>query len=363
MLLGDPTLSYPLSPVAEAPIPFFILERLREASQSGAGGMWVAGVSASRDGVEPTNAMALFSGLKKPPRDGADVARRVAGIAKAQVGAAFADSVLSAWQDVDRALALWPNVADTNHLLYPFYSVLGDRWLVRPLVPAPQMLTDEERAYYSKERHLSRNREHLDSFFVAEGTVNYKVDEFRWLVAIYEHMMKYMDRAVRTLEGRFAELEAAEDGVRDRFMLAYRRVAALRAIWRTQRNVLRCGSTIEYFTGSRKDEFWHVIRKDESYLEPGTHRRLFLEAMEDEIANAREIIRLVAESKETLIWTGDVEQSFVLPRDFTRQLEKKIEVMERHKADIDALFPGCPPETFTDPTYEWADKTLGKGQR
>lgn len=43
-------------------------------------------------------------------------------------------------------------------------------------------------------------------------------------------------------------------------------------------------------------------------------------------------------------------------------LETKIRLMETHKKDIDVLFPNCPPETFADPTYEWADKTTGDGR-
>jgi hypothetical protein len=134
-----------------------------------------------------------------------------------------------------------------------------------------------------------------------------------------------------------------------------------RAIWRTQRNVLRCGSTIEFFTGPRKEEYWHVIRKDESFLEPPTYRRLFLEAMDDEIANCRDMIRLMAESDVTLISTGD-EQSFILPKNLQELLETKIRLMEAHRKDIDVLFPDCPPETFADPTYTWADKTTSNGQ-
>ena len=280
----------------------------------------------------------------------------MAAIAEKIVGAALAPALVSAWRDVDHAVRIWPNNADTNHMLYPKYSVIGDRWLVRPLVPAPQLLAENEKAYYSKHRHVARSltKEKLDSFFIAEGTQNYHIPEYKWLVAAYDEMMEYMDRAMRTLED--AMPKAPKSDAEKRFRLQWLRVKAARAIWRNQRNVLRCGSTIEFFTGEKKEEYWHVIRKDESFLEPATYRRLFLEAVDDEIANCREIIALLGEKDATLFSTGD-EQSFVLPRNLGEQLEKKISIMEAHKKDIDVLFPNCPPETFADPTYEWADRT------
>lgn len=123
---------------------------------------------------------------------------------------------------------------------------------------------------------------------------------------------------------------------------------------------MRCASIMEFFTGDQKDQYWHVIRKDESFLEPATYRRLFLEAMDDEIANCRETIKLLRESDVPLVSTGDVEAVYVLPHNVADQLARKIVVMEAHKKDIDVLFPGCPPETFTDPTYEWADRRFRK---
>lgn len=351
----DPTLEM-MQPAVEMPVPYYILDVMREVGGCAAEIISVGGIGRPQYGVDTVPTAAILSGLKRPPKSSADIDRRVAKIAKEQVGAKLAPALVSAWRDVDHAVRLWPSNADTNHHLHPRYSVVADRWLVRPLVPVPALLGDDERAYYSKHRHHGRglSREQLDSFFIAESTQNYETPEFKWLVAIYDEMIAYMNRAIATLE---AELDGITDGMtKKRFMLQYYRVAALRAIWRTQRNVLRCGSIIEFFTGERKEEYWHGIRKDESYLEPGTYRRLFLEAMDDEIENCRDIVRMMADSEVTLMATGK-EQSFVLPENLAEQLEKKISIMEAHKGDIDLLFPNCPPETFTDPTYEWADTT------
>ena len=292
VLLADPTLGYPLGPIIDPPLPYFAFEFLREAKKSGAEVLTVGGLRAPSDEGESPVAMAVKAALRKTPRNMAEIDAAVAKIAKAQVGARLAPSLISAWRDVDKALSLWPVTADTNHMMYVFYSVMGSRWLTRPLVPDRKMLSAEEKKHYEKYSH--EMPEGSDSFFIAEGTSNYKTDELKWPVAFYDEMMLYLGRAVAGLEEAMPRLEGEEEGARQRFMLQYRRIAILRALWRTQRNVYRTESIIQFFTGSQQDEYWHVIRKDESFYEPPTYRRLFLEAMDDEIANCREIIRLLA---------------------------------------------------------------------
>jgi len=276
-------------------------------------------------------------------------------IAQAQVGRRSAAALAGAWRDVDHALRMWPTWGDTNNFLFLPNSVMGDRWILRPIVPAPGRLSEEDKAYFSKHRHMSRDRKDSDSFFIWHNTKNYKPDEFKWLVVVYDEMMRFMDRAVATLAAAAKGLEGEEDGNHTRFVREARRVAALRALWRTQKNVLRAGSIIEFFTGEKKDEYWHVIRKDEYCYEPATYKRFFLEAVADEIENSMEMIALLRESDVPLIGTGEPEASFVLPANLAELLEKKIALMEAHKGDIDILFPNCPQESFADPNYDWAD--------
>ena len=356
-LIGlDPTASYPLLPVIEPPLVYFILDRIREIAGLGLDVTSMGGISPSTGGTETVTTAAALSGAMRAPKSWTDIERRAARIARDHVGGALGGVLLSAWRDVDMAFRVWPNNADTNHMLYPYYSILADRWLTRPLVPAPQVLTDAERAYYMKGRHLSANRADVDSFFINEGEKNYETAEFKWALAMYDEMMLYMDRAVAALRDGAQEALTVAPEFRERFILQRGRIEMLRAVWRTQRNVLRCGSTIEFFTGDKKEQYLHGVRRDESFLEPGTYRRLFLEAMDDEIENCREMTRLMAESPAPLIATGEPESSFVLSSKLADQFAEKIAVMERHKGDIDILFPNCPPETFADPTYGWADE-------
>ncbi|MCD6405050.1 MAG: hypothetical protein J7M19_04430 [Planctomycetes bacterium] len=354
---GGTLVPWLMEPVVEMPAPYYILDSMREAFlRTGAEIIAVAGTAKPVDGIDTVHSMAIMSALKEVPKTNAEIEERVLEIAEAHVGEKLKSVLASAWRDVDHALRLWPNNADTNHCMYPKYSIIGDRWLVRPIVAVPEKLTEEEKAYFSKHRHRGRGltQKQLDSFFTVESTQNYETPEFKWLVAAYDEMMGYMNRAVETLETALEK--AIEDvTIERRFRLQYYRVVIARDIWRTQRNVFRCGSIIEFFTGARQDEYWHVIRKDESFLEPGTYRRLFCEAVDDEIDNCREMIQLMGESDVELLSTGD-EQSFILPCNLAEQLEKKIAIMEAHKDDVDILFEGCPPEMFTDPIYDWADK-------
>lgn len=347
-----------MAPVMQMPIPYYGLEAMREAYSAGAEIVSVGGLAAAEYGVESVPTMVILEGLKRPLKSALDADRIVAKIAKAHVGARLAPALVTAWRHVDYATRICPHNADTNHMLYPAYSLHGGRWLVRPIVPAPKLLTAQERAYYEDEFQQSLSEEKKLSFFIGEGQMNYKLDEFKWLVALLEEMMQYLDRAVSALEAAMSL--AGEGGEKDRFILQYRRVRALRAVWRTMKNVYLCGSIVEYFSGPRKDEYWNVIRRDESFKMPATYRRLFLEGVDDEITNCREIAALLAEPGPGVIATTEMGSTWTYGPDLPALLEKKISIMEAHKKNIDVLFPNCPPETFTDPTYEWADKRRGQ---
>jgi len=345
---ADPTLGYPLAPVVEPPVIYFIFDVLGEAARSGAtGAISVGGLSVDDSGAPSPAARAVVSALAKPPKTPADVEKGVWKLARELGGSKFAGELAAAWRDIDIAFRTWPNNADTNHHLYPFYSVLGDRWLVRPLVPVPENLTEEEKSYYSRHRHGSRDPKFENSFFISESVKNYSIDELKWPLADYDTMMLYMERAVATLADAVAK--AGQDPNADVVRLQHFRASALRALWRTQRNVLRCGSIIEYFTGERRAEF-----------EPHatTWRRRFLEARDDEAANIRELIALINESDTPLIATSDEESSFDLPHNLAELLEKKLALMEAHRADIEELFPGVGEDRFEPDTYGDIDRKL-----
>ncbi|MHC4711690.1 MAG: hypothetical protein ACYTAN_00285 [Planctomycetota bacterium] len=346
----DPTLSYPLGPIGEPPIVYFIYDIIGEAARSGATGpIGVGGIGVDSEGAPSVAARAVVAALSRPPKTIADVEKGVLKLAKEVAGNSFAGALAAAWRDVDTAFRIWPNNGDTNHHLYPFYSVLGDRWLVRPLVPVPERLTEDEEAYYSRHRHGSRDPEFENSFFISESVKNYHLDEFKWPLADYDSMLLYMDRAVGALAAALEGARGTDAG--DALLRQHRRVAVLRAVWRTQRNVLRCGSIIEYFTGDRRSEF-----------QPGasTWKRLFLEAIDDEKENMTELIRLISKPDSPLINTGPVESSFDLPHNLAELLEKKIALMDAHRGDIDVLFPGVGEDDFRPETYGDIDRKLEK---
>jgi hypothetical protein len=356
VLALDPTLGYPLGPIIEPPLPYHTLDLLREAAKSGADALALGSFGSVADGRETPTAMAIKAGVSRPPKSWVEIERTVSKIAAAHVGRRLAPALVSAWRDIHAAFTAWPAIADTNHMLYVFYSIMGDRWLVRPLVPAPERIRPEDKAYYAKYLHAAVGTKEENSFLFAEGVKNYQVDEMKWLVAMLDEMMMWADRAIATLDGAAKRLDKEDAAAQAGFLHEQRRVAILRAFWRTQRNVMRTESTIEFFTGERKDEYWHVVRRDESFLLPATYRRLFLEAMDDEIANCKEIIALLTDKGAPVINTGETDEQYVFGKDLPELLGKKIALMEAHKGDIDLLFPNCPEETFTDPTYEWADK-------
>ncbi len=354
----NPTLvPWCLSPVIETPFPYHNLEAMQRLAESRADIVMVGGFGPAVYGMDTVATTAILSGFKKPPKSSHEIEKRVFKIAREQVGARLAPSLVSAWREVDRALRTWilGSKGDTNHLLHPQYSFKGSRWVTRPIVPDPKLIPEEQKTYFRGHPREKMDSELRDNFFLTEGTINYQIDEMKWPVVVYDEIMGHMNRAKELLDAAQPLVEKEDEPVRKRWNLLRDRVLALRAVWRTQRNVLRAQSIIEFFTGEKKDRYWNVIRKDESFFEPPTYRRFFLEAVDDEIENCREMIRLMRESEVELIETGDIETTYTLPRNLPDVIEKKIALMEAHKGDIDVLFPDCPEERFADPNYDWAD--------
>lgn len=343
----DPMLSYPLGPIVEAPVPFFVFDLFRAAAACGAEGVIAGGVTPERGGADTMPTLAVTAALARPPKSNETIEKAVLKVAKAQVGQRLAGALTSAWRDVDYALRIWPLMSDPEHMLYPFYSTMGARWIVRPIVPVPERLTEQDKAYFSQHRHGGRDPRTENKWFMSESRDVYAIEEYKWVFQAYGVMLAYLERALSGLEAALAG--TGESAEKANLAGHYRRIAILRAVWRTTRNVFQCGSIIEHFTSPRRAEFEERAP---------TFRRVFLEGIEDEIANSRETVRLIRESPEPLIATGEVESSFVLPRNLAEQIEKKIALMESHRADIDVLFPNCPPEVLKDETYEETDKKL-----
>jgi len=349
------------SPLVETPFPYYNLEAMQKLHEAEADVISVGGFMPPIHGIDTVSTMAILSGLHEPPKSELDIEQRVKEIAVEHVGEDLCHALTSAWREVDHALRIWfgARAGDTNHLLHPQYSVKGARWMIRPIVPDPSKIPDEEKEYYRRHLHHSRTSEEPDNFFMWESAINYRIDEMKWPVALYNEIIRYMDRATKFLDDAEETTQSLDETTRKRWRLLCDRVAALKAVWRTQRNVLRAQSIIEFFTGDKQDEYRHVIRRDESFHEPPTYRRFFLEAMQDEIENAREYLRLIREQEVEIFETGEVETTFVLPRDLGELIEKKIALIEAHMDDIDILFGDVGPERYADPTYEWADVNAG----
>ncbi|MHC4608305.1 MAG: hypothetical protein ACYTAF_15450, partial [Planctomycetota bacterium] len=118
ILVADPTMGYQLGPLMERPLPYYILDVYREAAASGAHGVSGPQITEGIDGIDSPTTMATISGLKRPPKTTTEIDRRVLKIARAQVGPKLAEYLVSTWRDVDHALRLWPNYADTNNFLF-----------------------------------------------------------------------------------------------------------------------------------------------------------------------------------------------------------------------------------------------------
>ncbi|MCE9614237.1 MAG: hypothetical protein K8T26_08170 [Lentisphaerae bacterium] len=268
----------------------------------------------------------IESCLKSCPADARQLEARIVSVARKLVGARHAPALYSAWKDLDHAHRSWRG--EYEDFLNFFYSVVGRRWLTRPFVPNPATLTDEERGYWSqfvmKDRDLELG---FRTLFAAENRVLFHLPEYHWYYDALESMDYYLTRGVQTLDASLAAETGAGD-VRIWLQDQRDRLDMLLCLVRCNLHATGMQWIIDRFAGKPDAD---------KYAQAREKKRMF-DMMDGEIENCRHIIHLMQNAVAPLITVGE-EATYTLPAHLPALLEKKMAVMQRHRAEVEELFP------------------------
>jgi hypothetical protein len=276
--------------------------------------------------------------VKDCPADMHDMESRVFAVARSLVGSEHAPVLYDAWRDLDLAHRSWRG--EWEHFLYFFYSIVGRRWLTRPFVPDPARLTGEERGYWSefvmKDRDMKLG---FRTLFACENRIMFSLPDYHWYYDALEVMDQYLTHGINGLDRRLAALEkGAPAGV---WMKDQRdRMDMLRCLVRCNLHATGMQWIIDRFAG-RPDA--------DKYAQPREKKRMY-DMIDGEIRNCRDIIRLLGNAVAPLIAQGE-ESTYVLPVNLAALLEKKIEVMQRHRPGVEAVFPGVQVKAYQAKNY------------
>ena len=248
---------------------------------------------------------------------------RLRRLAREWAGEAKADAVAEAFLAIHDAFCLRQAVAPEYSV---YYNGLSMRYLTRPLVIKPDLLTPEEEAYflpYVFNIHLNEAR--MDYIDLHGGRIDRVeiVDPFRAMLAKIRDAAKVLEEAADTPEREWLKRLAVS--------------------WRLWTSIMR--SCHNFFFGQQiRDRNKDVLAGEPripSKVGTSTGHPDILpwnELMRDEFDNTQETLALLEGGGQDLVFraaSAEEEDTFLLGPDLTGALKKKCEIMRAHWLDVE----------------------------
>lgn len=258
-------------------------------------------------------------------------ARALMDEAAEYVGDAHAEELYDVWQNIEKAYSQTEFLNCGGHILV--LGTVQQRWLTRPIVACPELLTDEERNYFRAFQFQARSEEEANDLLNLQGCC--------WLRGAYRALARRWNETIQLVNRSAAVMEkltgfAVSDEAETYLETQHLKLRLYSALWRNVRNVLRAQTILDTADRSQKPQSSPAFDwlGDLRYVD-------FNAVVRDEIDNTREIISLLERAKEPLLQTAETpefENIMLLGPDIAGQLRKKAAVMESRRRDVTRLF-------------------------
>ena len=235
--------------------------------------------------------------------------------------------LLDAWQ------YLYRGVDDTSLRRLFYYSVslygcMSARFLVRPFVPMPELLTEEEKAYYKRHVFDSLDRQdyELDLLNIHGLRNPYQGrtrEEAERSVMCWNSILSSLAMAEKSYQLALTDAGADHAYIKD----SIRRLECLTCFLRNLRNCCQFQAMLD-----RAKTIGYSVQANSDVLEA---------VMRDELDNAAKLIELLEDGGEPLLplaASPDRETTFLFGPDLADQLRKKRQIMLKHWRDSQVLF-------------------------
>lgn len=260
--------------------------------------------------------------------------RRVTELAATWSGEAAADTVTEAFMTIEEAQRVCDRIANRPRLIQAHYCGIALRYMTRPLVIKPDLLTPEEEAYflpYVFNIHVEQARQdYID--FTGTRMPQMSCQEGPDIIA-----MPGILRCIAELEKAASDLEAAATTEAGQWL------AQMAMSLRIKTSILRsfhnfyCGQMVR---DAHAEELSGEPRLPEKVMsrlgEPGN--LAFKHVMRDELDNTERLISLLQNGGLELLGRAKDDQHtdiFLLEPDVLDSLKRKTQVMLAHWRDID----------------------------
>ena len=312
-------------PLMGIPYPFLTWEKLHRMYSQGVTNLAQMGGTFPPEQVPyNVNHEVVRSFLYNPS---GDPEKEIYNLGARWAGAAMADTLVSVWKLVEKAILGFPNVSS-------LYSALGFTWYrlwVRPLVPDIEAIPQEERRYY--EEFMCTTPHNPNNVDLARDVLFCLIPDEKAamdVVRIDENVWKYIDEAIEMLEN--TECEDCPDIIHDQLV----RIKALRCWIMTSRNVAAWVAAVHGYIDAEND----MIREK--------NRAAVRTLIELEIENSIMLLDLLHDDIDFMAITDKGETPLIHGLNMKDNIRKRIRLMQEHMDD----------EPFIDPDY--IEKMAGK---
>jgi len=249
-----------------------------------------------------------------------------------------ADALAACWTQIQQAIHATLQVRQKGFGLVFDFCTVSMRWLLRPLVPRPEDLTDEETAYYRHFMFAAGEEAKADpNFGMVLGKAVFNGESVMWMSRWCLH------EAVTTLQGVRARLETIAgklDGDSGAWVaLLAARVRALACLALNARNCIMYQYALDIADqpqyGPNQIDYDDNIIYDQRAL---TLRKIAREEL-DNTADLIAILKHYGERVIDVARTPEEESVFRLGPDLVADLRRKMAIMLDHWQDYERLYP------------------------
>ena len=250
------------------------------------------------------------------------------------IGDKYADQLVNIWDQINYAEDRLAYLNRGGHILN--LGTIQQRWLTRPLVPFPEELSPEEKAYYRNYQFQARTEEDANRLNDMQATVWCAGESARWMLwQNLEHAKKPLNKAISMID----ELLDAPDIGDYRFDLKELKLKLrmYKCIMVNANNVIHFQSILD-----RSDKNAELKEENLAIEEQGDPRYYKMEGIiREEIDNTYEMISILDEAQTPILsCTPTVESKYIMKfgPDIREDLCKKIKLMMEHKLDLNRLY-------------------------
>lgn len=324
------------SPVAGLCHPLAFVKGLEAVFNAGAGGPRSIGYGADTRDVAR---LILQTYLEEPGKGVAHRAKIAEHAAGRLAGADRAGDLIEIWEQVEQACHAVRQIRQRGLGLAIVFALTTARWLIRPLVPQPLLLTDEETAHYRHQLLSVGTPEQNANLCYVLGKPVFHGDGVVWMT---RWCLQEAIDALKSARSRLAAiLGALPDGANRQMLVLYEaRLGAFACLLENARLTVLYQHAVSIADqprfGVNPLDFDDNILYDQRTLEMRKLARADLD-------NTMELIDLLeAHPRGALICqaaTPELENVFTFGPDLAGALRRKMEITLNHWHDYERLYP------------------------